>query len=65
MPSYSVMKKHIYKYRESHQEEYAEYNKQFQKKYYLENKEKMAKMKSNLYYYRKECNRMRNMLIDI
>jgi len=64
MPSYTpAQKKAIYKYRETHAEQYTEYHTTHCKQYYLQNKEKLAKMKSNLYFYRKECIRLRNILL--
>ena len=66
MPTYTpAQKKAIYKYRETHDEEYSKYNKNFQKQYYLDNKVKLAKMKSDLWFYRKECNRLRTMIFAI
>ena len=66
MPLYTLsQKKAIYKYREAHTGEYAEYNTSYCKQYYLENKEKLKSMKKNLYHYRRECDRLRNILLDI
>ena len=65
MPYTSQQKKAIYKYRETHQEEFGEYNKGYCKRYYQQNKDKMNAKRLNLYYYQKECNRLRSILLDI
>jgi hypothetical protein len=66
MPSYNPStKKAIYKYRETHTDEYLTNCKQ----YYLNNKEKLKSMRRNLYHYReefnydKECKRLRKILL--
>ena len=60
MPLYTpAQKKAIYKYRETHPEEYHTKHKQ----YYLDNQEKLKSMRRNLYHYRKECDRLRNILL--
>jgi len=65
MPYTPAIKRAIYKYKESHIEEITEYNKKYCKNYYIQNKSKMNAKRLNLYYYTKECNRLRNMLLDI
>jgi hypothetical protein len=64
MPSYTpTQKKAIYKWRETHHEEYNEYNRKGCLIYYNKNKEKCNAKRLQLYYYQKECSRLRNILL--
>lgn len=66
MPSYTPsQKKAIYKYKETHAEKYTEYHNTHCRQYYIDNKEKLKCMRRSLYHYRKECDRLRNILLDI
>ena len=64
MPYTPALKRAIYKYRETHREEFTEYSKEYRKRYYQENKSKVNAKRLNLYYYQKECNRLRNILLE-
>ena len=44
---------------------YYEKNKDKIKKYYEDNKDKVNSKRLKLYYYQKECSRLRNILLDI
>ena len=65
MPYTQALKRAIYKYRDTHREEFTEYSKVYRKKYYEDNKDKVNSKRLKLYYYQKECSRLRNILLDI
>ena len=64
MPSYNESSKiAIYKWRETHHNEYNEYNKKCCLAYYNKNKDKCNAKRLQLYYYQKECKIFRNILL--
>ena len=63
MPYTPALKRAIYKYRETHADVCSEYNKRMCKEYYLKNKEKCNAKRVQLYFYQKECKRLRNILL--
>jgi hypothetical protein len=57
------IKKTIYKWRESNKDKYNELMREHNKKYYDKHKEQQIKKKSDRYYFNKECQRFRNILL--
>lgn len=62
-PTYQQNKKHIYKYRQTHSEEYKKYNTEYQKEYTMTNKERLRTYQQNRYRYKKESEIFRNILM--
>jgi FAD/FMN-containing dehydrogenase len=57
------IKKTIYKWRESNKDKYNELMREHNKKYYDEHKEQRIKKNLDRYYFNKECQRFRNILL--
>ena len=60
---YAKYKTTILKWRENNKEAWNEYQKNYNKIEYDKNPEKKRQIRMNCYYYKKECNRMRNILL--
>jgi hypothetical protein len=63
MPTYQQNKAHIYKYRETHEDHYRMYSREYAKMYNDLNKETLNKKALGRYYYKKEAEIFRNILL--
>lgn len=59
------IKNSIYKWRGTHKEQFNAYCASLMKKQYLKNKDEKNKKNLERYYFKKECQRLSNILIDL
>jgi hypothetical protein len=64
LSNYQKNKEVIFKWRENNKEEYNNYQKDFMKKAYEKNPDEKRKKNLNYYYYKKECKRLNNILLN-
>jgi hypothetical protein len=64
MPTYEQNKIHIMKYRTNNRAKYNDYINTFLKQKYSENPELFRKRKNDANHFKKESERLRNILID-
>lgn len=64
LSNYQKNKESIYNWRDTHRQEYNEYMKDTMKRAYDRDPETKKKQNLNRYYYKKECQRLNNILLN-
>jgi hypothetical protein len=64
LSNYQKNKENIYNWRDTHRQEYNEYMKETMKRAYDKNPDIKRKQNLNRYYFKQECKRLNNILIE-